>query len=102
MSKNKKVMSLAIKPELHDKLKNYAKQKHMSVSEFVGDLAERAMKIDVDEDPIIVGKPIDSDIIALVLKIPASLKGNETGLQKWMDAQSAGIVKALSGKKTEE
>lgn len=102
MPKNKKVMSMAIKPELHTDLKRYTKQKHMSVSEYVGDLVERAMKIDVDEDPIIVGKPVDADVIPIVLKIPAALKGKREELQQWMDVQVSGIVNKLAAAKPVE
>jgi hypothetical protein len=106
MPKNKKVMSMAIQPELHDKLKLYARRKNMSVSEFLGDLVEKSLRIDVDEDPFIVGKPADVEgnptvvwksagEMPVVLKIPVNLKGDREGLQKWMEVQTNGIVTKL-------
>lgn len=96
MPKNKKVMSLAIQPELHVELKRYTMRKNMSVSEYVGDLVEKALKVDVDEDPIIIGKPSDEEIMPVVLKIPVCLRGDKEGLQKWMDVQTNGIVNKLA------
>ena len=36
--KNKKVMSIAIRPELHEELKKVSKRKSLSASEYVGNL----------------------------------------------------------------
>jgi hypothetical protein len=109
MSKNKKVMSMAIEPDLHTELKKYTTRKNMSVSEYLGDLVEKALKIDVDEDPFIVGKPAEAEgtptviwksseeaVMPVVLKIPAGLRGNREGLQKWMDVQTCGIINKLA------
>jgi hypothetical protein len=96
MAKNKKVMSIAIKPELHEELKRYATRKVMSASAYVGDLIEKAMKLNVDEDPIIVGKSPDEDVKCIVLKIPNKLRENREDLQRWMDVQSKGIVSQLT------
>jgi hypothetical protein len=96
MSKNKKVMSIAIKPELQDELKKYAKRKGQSVSTYVGNLAEQAVKLNIDDDPMVIGKPIDEDVVPVVLKIPAALKGNLDKLRQWMEVQSNGIIKAMT------
>jgi len=97
MSKqNKKVMSIAIDPDLHVELKRYAKRRGQSASSYVQNLIEKAMKIDVDEEPIILGKPVDESILPVVLKIPTTLKGDEEALGAWMETQRAKIVKKLS------
>jgi len=96
MPKNKKVMSMAILPELHEELSRYAKRRNMSTSAYVGELITKALKIDVDEDPVIIGKDPDADIMPVILKIPVALKGNKEGLQRWMDVQTKGIVEKLS------
>ena len=93
---NKKVMSIAIDPDLHVELKRYAKRRGQSASSYVQNLIEKAMKIDVDEEPIILGKPVDESILPVVLKIPASLKGDEDGLGAWMETQRAKLVKKLT------
>jgi predicted CopG family antitoxin len=97
MSKNKKVMSIAICPELHADLKKYTSRKNMSVSEYLGDLIEKAVKVDVDEDPIVIGKSSENDVKSVVLKVPVNLIGNRENLQKWMEVQSNGIVNKLAG-----
>ena len=93
---NKKVMSIAIDPDLHLELKKYAKRRGQSASSYVQNLIEKAMKIDVDEEPVIVGKPVDSSIMPVVLKIPTSLKGDADQLKAWLDVKCSGIAKKLS------
>lgn len=96
MPKNKKVMSIAIKPELQDQLKDYARRKGQSLSAYLGSIAEQVIKLNIDDDPMLIGKPIDEDVIPVVLKIPAVLKSNPEKFKQWMEVQSNGIVKAMT------
>lgn len=96
MSKNKKVMSIAIRPELHEDLKKISKRKGLSASEYIGNLVEQAVKLNPDDDPMVIGKPVDDEIIPCLLKIPVGLKASPEKLKQWMDVQSAGIVKAMT------
>lgn len=96
MSKNKKVMSIAIRPELHDELKKFSKRKDQSASTYIGNLIEQAVKLNINEDPKIIGIPTDEDVIPVVLKIPAILKQHPDKLKQWMEVQSNGIVKAMT------
>lgn len=96
MSKNKKVMSIAIKPELHDELKKFSKRKGLSASTYIGNLVEQAVKLNIDDDPMVIGKPMDDEVIPVVLKIPAVLKSHPDKLRQWMEVQSNGIVKAMT------
>lgn len=100
--KNKKVMSMAIRPELQDELKKVAKRKGLSVSTYVGNLVEQAIKLNPDDDAMVIGKPVDEDIVPVILKIPVAFKSNPEQLQKWMTAQTTGILKALTKPKSEE
>lgn len=95
-NQNKKVMSIAIDPTLHEELKKYAKRRGQSASSYVQSLIEKALKIDVDEEPMIVGKPADESILPVVLRVPTSLKGDLDGLKAWMEAKIGGIVNKLS------
>ena len=95
MSKNKKVMSIAILPELHEELRKISKRKGISASTYVGNLVEQAVKINPDDDPIIVGRPADEDIVPIVLKVPSSIANNLEKLKSWLGVQSAGILKAM-------
>ena len=96
MSKNKKVMSIAIKPELHDELKKFSKRKGLSASTYIGNLVEQAVKLNIDDDPMVIGKPMDEDVVPVVLKIPAVLRSNPDKLRAWMEVQANGIVKAMT------
>lgn len=96
MSKNKKVMSIAIKPELHDELKKFSKRKGLSASTYIGNLVEQAVKLNIDDDPLVIGKPMDDEIVPVVLKIPATLKNHPDKLKQWMEVQANGIVKAMT------
>lgn len=98
MSKNKKVMSIAIMPEMHDELKSLAKRKGLSASNYIGNLVEQALKINPDDDALVVGKPADEEIVAVMLKIPKSLTGDHDKLKDWLDSQSNGILKAMTQK----
>jgi len=96
MSKNKKVMSIAIVPDLHEELKRYSKRKGLSASSYVGNLIEQAVKLNIDDDPMVIGKPIDEEVTPVVLKIPIALKSDPDQLKRWMAAQMSGIFKAMT------
>lgn len=98
MSKNKKVMSIAIVPDLHEELKRYSKRKGMSASAYVGGLISQAVKLNIDDDPMVIGKPIDEEVTPVVLKIPVALKSDPEQLKKWMAVQMGGILKAMAKK----
>lgn len=101
MAKNKKVMSIAIVPDLHEELKRYAKRKGMSTSSYVGNLIEQAVKLNIDDDPMVIGRPIDEEVTPVVLKIPVALKQDAEQLKKWLAAQMGGIMRAVGPKKQE-
>lgn len=96
MSKNKKVMSIAIRPELHDDLKTFAKRKGLSSSAYIGNLIEQAVRLNIDDDPMVIGKPADEEVVPVVLKIPAALKADPDRLKTWLAAQMVGIHKAMT------
>lgn len=96
MSKNKKVMSIAISPNLHEDLKRYSKRKGISASNYIGNLIEQAVKINIDDDPKVIGKPSDDETTSVVLNIPIVLKNYPDKLKQWMDVQSTGIVKEMT------
>lgn len=89
-------MSIAITPELHNTVREYAKRKGNSASAYITELVEKAVKINIDEEPIIVGKPLDDNVMAVVLKIPSELKGNKEGLSEWLASQCVALVKKLA------
>lgn len=95
MAKNKKVMSIAINPEVEGELRRYAKRKGVSASAWIGDLVQKALKLDVDDEPVIIGKPSNEEVMPIVLKVPSNLKGNPESLRNWMDMQVNGIVAKL-------
>lgn len=96
MSKNKKVMSIAIMPDLHEELKRYSKRKGQSASAYVGGLIEQAVKLNIDDDPLVIGKPIDEEVTPVVLKVPNAYKSDPEELQKWLTIQMNGILKAVT------
>jgi hypothetical protein len=96
MSANKKVMSIAIRPELHDELKRYSKRKGISASMYIGILIEQAVKLNIDDDPMVIGKPPEEDVIPIVLKLPVAFKNHPERLKQWMEVQSNGIIKAMT------
>jgi len=95
MPKNKKVMSIAIKPELHEDLKKFSKRKGISASNYIGNLVEQALKINPDDDPIVFGKPVEEDVMPVILLVPTRLVNNFEKITEWMNFQSAKIIKAI-------
>lgn len=106
MTKNKKVMSMAIVPAFHEELKKLAKRKGTSASAYVGNLVEQALKLDDAADAVVVGKPPDEElltvhyskeeVVPVVLKIPAQLKNHPDKLRQWLDVQANGIHKHMT------
>ena len=94
-------MSIAIVPDLHDRVKIYAKRKGQSTSEYVGNLIEQAVGLNIDDDPVVIGKPIDEEVKPVILKIPESLMNDPEQLKRWLAAQMGGILRAFTPKKTE-
>ncbi|MHA2432942.1 MAG: hypothetical protein ACXADO_06940 [Candidatus Thorarchaeota archaeon] len=105
MAKNKKVMSIAIVPDLHEELKRYSKRKGLSASSYVGELIEQAVKLNIDDDPVVIGKPVDEDVLPVsynkdevspvILKIPVNVREDQETLKKWLAVQMSGILKAM-------
>ena len=95
MPKNKKVMSIAIKPELHEDLKKFSKRKGISASNYIGNLVEQALKINPDDDPIVFGKPVEEDVMPVILLVPTRLVNNFEKITEWMNFQSAKIIQAI-------
>lgn len=102
MSKNKKVMSIAILPDLHDELKKYSKRKGLSASAYVGNLIEQAVKLNMDDDPMVIGRPIDEEVTPIIIKMPVAFKSDPAQLQEWLTAQMNGILRAVVKKNSLE
>lgn len=95
-------MSIAIEPELQNKVKEYAKRKGYSTSSYVGDLVHKALKIGIDEEPIVIGKPVDEEIMTVVLKIPSHLKENREELKNWLDTRCEVLIKKITDSSIED
>lgn len=80
-----KVMSLSIDPALQDLIDTSAKKMGLNRSELIRRLVTKHLDLIAN----------DGEEIPVILKIPASLKGDEEGLLKWLNARSAAIAKAL-------
>lgn len=103
MAKNKKVMSIAIAPDLHEVVKKYARHKRESVSEWMGKLATMATKLNIDDEVFMVGKPIDEDVKSVMVKIPVSYLSDEEALRAYMTKMTNGIVdKLLASEKAKQ
>lgn len=98
MSKNKKVMSIAIKPDLEVEITKSARRKGVSKSELIGNVMEQVVKLNPDDDPVVIGKSVDEDVTQIMLKIPNSLKNFPEKLKQWMDVQSNGIIAKMTEK----
>jgi hypothetical protein len=59
-------------------------------------LIEPAIKLNVDDEVVMIGQPADSEVTPIILKVPNVYKSNPDKLKQWLDIQSAGIVKAVT------
>ena len=69
--------------DVQDKIKKYAELKGITFSKLVRDLVDKYLVV-------------DESVIPVIIKVPVHLRGNQENLQKWIDAKSTAIVKALS------
>ena len=96
MSKDKKqVMAIAIMPRLKDEVSKFSKRKGLSASEYIGNILEQAVRLNIDDDPIVIGKPIDEEITQVILKVPVRLRSDPEQLKKWISVQMGGIYKSM-------
>jgi len=78
-------MSLSVPPEMHDLLKSSHKKLGKSVSEIIRILVEKHLDLVVHND----------EEIPVIMKIPASLKGDKEALRAWLDSKTNAIVEHL-------
>jgi metal-responsive CopG/Arc/MetJ family transcriptional regulator len=88
MPENKlKIMSLSLDSEMYDLVKSSSKKLgHKNVSQMIRDLISKYLDLLVN----------DNDEIAIILKIPSSLKNKPEELKSWLSVKSEAVLKALS------
>lgn len=82
MSKSK-VISVSIESDMHDSMRIAAKKLGMPVSELVRNLVDKYMGLLVN----------DGEEIPVIIKVPATLKGEE--LRNWLDLKAKAIADAI-------
>ncbi len=92
-----KIMSLAVEPEFQTDIKSYAKKKGMSVSAYVRSVMKKALKLKLEDDPLVVGVPARENVTPVVLLIPKNLKEQPDQLRTWLDDQVSGLVRNFGG-----
>jgi len=86
LSKKQDIVSYSMPMEMQLKLKRVKEKKgYKSVSKLIRDLVDKY----VSED---------DDVIPVVLKIPAQLRGNADALRAWLENRVPAVVQALSQK----
>jgi hypothetical protein len=90
MSNNKKpnIMSLSMDIEIQDLLKKVAKKRNISVSKLVRDMVETNLST------------TEEDVDTVILRIPYSVKEEETSLRSWLNIRFESVIKALMKKST--
>ena len=96
---NKQVMSIAIRPEIKEELTKVSRRKGLSNSSYIQDLVEQALKVNPDDDLMVVGKPAGEEVKPIILMVPVALRQDPDNLQRWLNVQMAGIHKAMCKKK---
>ena len=86
LSKKQDIVSYSMPMEMQLKLKRVKEKKgYKSVSKLIRDLVDKY----VSED---------DDVVPVVLKVPAQLRGNADALRSWLENRVPAVVQALSQK----
>lgn len=85
-SKSANNMSIAIEPEIQQRMKEVAAKKNVSVSKWVRDVVEKNLPTS------------DEEVDTVILKIPHSVKASESDLRSWLNSRIETLVKALAPK----
>jgi predicted HicB family RNase H-like nuclease len=88
-------MSIAISPALHEELREYAKQKMMSASAYVSEIVEKAVKVDVDDELVIVSSNQDVLNLSLETDLYKQLQEYTQKRNTTMNAFVADLLKQL-------
>jgi predicted DNA-binding protein len=85
MSKaSKNNMSIAIDPEIQERMKVYATKKNISVSKLLRDLFEKYVP------------NTEEDFDTVILRVPHNAKQTEAQLRDWLNKRTESLVKALA------
>ncbi len=85
MSKaSKNNMSIAIDPEIQERMKVHAAKKNISVSKLLRDLFEKYIPNTED------------DFDTVILRVPHNVKQTEVQLRDWLNKRTESLVKALA------
>lgn len=85
MTKQHKIMSLSLEPDMVELLNVSAKKMGWSRSELMRRLIGRHLDLLVNEE----------EKIPVILRVPKELKNNESELRKWLNQKTEGITAAL-------
>lgn len=85
-------MSLAIEEDMQDFLKKHAKANNVSVSKLIRDLIE-ANLLSTKKITVINHDP---EFVPIVLKVPASLRGDREAVMMWLRSRMPGIADRLA------
>ena len=91
MSKKLKVMSFSVEPDMEEEIKKYALEEGISSSKLLRNLVDKFL---LNRDKITVIEH-GSEIIPVVLKIPATLRGDDR-IRDWLRAKCNAIANKLS------
>ena len=88
---------MAIKPKLFDNVVRKSHVKAQSRSQYIGNLLEQSVEIADDEDPVVVGVPMDQDageFYPVICKIPESYEGDSEKLKSWIKKQTTELFES--------
>ena len=94
MAKKKIVASFSIDPDLLAQLDSYVEQRGDEVrSKLLCRVVEKVIKVKVDEEICVVGKPASDDVKPIMLHVPTGLSREQ--MIEWLNIQSQRIVNRL-------
>lgn len=76
-------MSIAMEPEIQQRMKEVAAKKNVSVSKWIRDLVDKNLPTS------------DEEVDTVILKIPHKVKCSEEELRSWLNTRVESLVKAL-------
>lgn len=84
-------------PEYNESFNSFLALKKKNEDIYFQEITNKVLElIKNEEEPIVIGKPINEPVMPVVLRIPTELKGKKSELQEWLATQCNALIKKMA------